>query len=304
MKMIAIIGATASGKSDLALEFAQKINGCILSLDSLSIYKHINIVSAKPSKSDLDKVKHFGIDIKNPDNSFSIMDFIEVFEYAYKEACANKMPLIISGGSSFYLKTLIEGISPLPILDDKIREKAKEKAKNLEKAYEFLYKLDKKYMVNIKPNDRYRVTRAFEIYLSTREPMSEFFEKNPRKKILNIVDNIDVFNLDIQKDTLHKRIKMRVINMIDNGLINEVQFLRDNYGDTLVSKKSIGIKETLEFLENKIDKDELIEQISTNTRKLAKRQKTFNRHQFTNIINGEYIEIFDYIIKNKNQYML
>jgi tRNA dimethylallyltransferase len=303
MKIIAIIGSTASGKSNLAFKLAQKFDGCILSLDTLSIYKHIDIVSAKPSNEELNKIKHFAIDIRNPDENFSIMDFIEVFKEAKEYALKNKKVLIIAGGSSFYLKSMIDGISILPVVNDKIKEKAKQKAKDLEYAYKFLYKLDKKYMQDIKQNDRYRITRAFEIYLSTNETMSTYFKKHPR---INVIDkkDIDIFHLYIDKEELHQRITKRTISMIELGLIEEIKNLRKKYGDNFCAIKSIGIKESLDYIDDKSTKEELIEQISLNTRKLAKRQRTFNKTQFENIVNADFDEIYQEIVSKEDRYKI
>lgn len=292
MKMIAIIGASASGKSDLAFKVAKKFDGYILSLDSLSVYKNIDIVSAKPTKEQMQSVRHFGIDNVCADESFSIMDFIDVYREAKEIATRDNKLLIIAGGSSFYLKSMIDGLSKLPQITEKIKEKAKLKSKNIETAYEFLYKLDKSYMRSIKPNDRYRITRAYEIYLSTNETMTTYFEKNPRIKV---IDGIDIFNLHIEKEELAKRVRSRTIAMLENGLLDEIKFLKEKYSDNLSPMKSIGIKETLLFLNNEIDMSTLREDIVSNTMKLAKRQKTFNKTQFSNVVSGSYEELFDAI---------
>jgi len=297
MKMIAIIGASASGKSDLAFKIAKKYNGYILSLDSLSVYKEINIVSAKPTSKEIDEILHFGVDEIYPNESFSIMDFIGLYKKAKQKCLDDNKLLIIAGGSSFYLKSMIEGISVLPSLSNDIKEKAKLKSKNIEKAYEFLYKLDRKYMRHIKPNDRYRITRAFEIYLSTNATMSTYFEQNPRIKV---IDNIDIYNLYIPKDELVENIQKRTKNMFHIGLLDEVRFLRDKYGDNISPMKSIGIKESISYLDNQISIEQLEQDINTNTTKLAKRQKTFNRTQL-NTTDGNYQELFDIICKKLDE---
>jgi tRNA dimethylallyltransferase len=294
MNTIAIIGSTASGKSDLAFDLAQKINGYILSLDSLSVYKQIDIAAAKPTIEQLNSIRHFGINEVLINEPFSIMDFIRIYYFAKEEAESKNKPLIIVGGSSFYLKSMIDGISPLPTVNSDIKEKAKYKSKDLEKAYDFLYKLDKKYMQNIKQNDRYRITRAFEIYLSTNKPMSVYFELNKREVIIK---DIDIYNLFVEPDLLRDRIKERTISMVNKGLIEEVELIYKEHGEGKGAMKSIGVKETIKYIKGETSKEEMIEEIYHNTTKLAKRQRTFNRTQFKNIITGTYEELQNILYK-------
>ena len=153
IKQLAIIGPTASGKSDLAIKIALQIDAYILSIDSLSIYKEIDIVSAKPSKEELNAVKHFGIDVLNPDEYFSVDIFIDLYKEVLKECEENNKNLIIVGGTSFYLKSLVQGLSTLPKISDEIKEVVNKKLLNLENCYNFLSELDKKYMKKISSND-------------------------------------------------------------------------------------------------------------------------------------------------------
>ena len=122
IKQLAIIGPTASGKSDLAIKIALKIDAYILSIDSLSIYKEIDIVSAKPSREELNAVKHFGIDVLNPDDYFSVNIFIDLYKEVLQECKKKSKNLIIVGGTSFYLKSLIQGLSTLPKITDEIKK--------------------------------------------------------------------------------------------------------------------------------------------------------------------------------------
>jgi len=138
IKQLAIIGPTASGKSDLAIKIAKKINAYILSIDSLSIYKEIDIVSAKPSKEELSQVKHFGINVLNPDEYFSVDIFIDIYKDV-KSICEKEdKNLIIVGGTSFYLKSLLNGLSVLPTIDAKTTSKVKKELENLQECYEML----------------------------------------------------------------------------------------------------------------------------------------------------------------------
>ena len=163
--MFALIGPTASGKSDLAIKLAQKLNYEILSLDSLSIYKEIDIASAKPSYEELKKVKHYGINEIYPDEKFDVTKFIEIYK---------KIPhknIIIVGGTSFYLKAMIDGISQMPEISDEIKKEAKKLN------YEFLKKIDPDFASKISPNDTYRIQKGLQIYLATSTPPSLYFKK-------------------------------------------------------------------------------------------------------------------------------
>ena len=280
-KELAIIAPTASGKTALSISLAKSIDAVILSLDSLSVYKYIDIASAKPTINERDGIKHFGIDILNPNQKFDVMLFIDEYKKASAYAKENNKNLIIVGGTSFYLKSLIDGISIMPKISSDIQQEVKNKLLNLTKTYEELYKLDKQYMQKIASNDKYRIQKVYELYLQTNTIPSEYFEKN---KPQPIVKDLKIFEIDTNKDILRQRISLRTQNMIDNGLIDEVISLEKTYTREPNCMASIGIKETLDYLDGKIDRVKLIELISIHTNQLAKRQKTYNKSQFKNII--------------------
>ena len=267
--MFALIGPTASGKSEIALNLAKKLNYEILSLDSLSIYKEIDIASAKPTKDELNEVKHYGVDEIYPNEKFDVIKFIEIYK---------KIPhknIIIVGGSGFYLKAMIDGISPMPTITEDIKKEAKRKD------YEFLKKIDNEYANKIKPTDSYRIQKAIEIFLATNTPPTQYFKQNPPIKIL---PNIPIFEIDIDRKTLKEKIKLRTKKMFEMGLIDEVAYLEAKYKDRrLPALKAIGIKEVLEYFNGKYSISELKEKIITNTARLAKRQQTFNKTQFKTI---------------------
>ncbi|MDD2448745.1 MAG: tRNA (adenosine(37)-N6)-dimethylallyltransferase MiaA [Sulfurimonas sp.] len=288
IKQLSIIGPTASGKSDLAIKVAQKIDAYILSIDSLSIYKEIDIVSAKPSKDELQSVKHFGIDELYPDEYFSVEIFINLYKRV-KELCLNENKnLIIVGGTSFYLMSLLSGLSPLPTIDAKISSSVKEELSELNECYELLYGADAEYMKNISPNDSYRIEKALLIFRASGLSPSEYFRANPPKPI---IENLDIYNIDVERDILRERIKKRTQKMCESGLIDEVCYLEQKYTRAPHSMNSIGIVEVLDFLDGKCTKERLSELISTHTAQLAKRQQTFNRTQFKNVISAKLNEL-------------
>lgn len=292
-KQLAIIGATASGKSALSIELANKYDGIILSLDSLSVYKDINIASAKPTLDERKHIIHFGIDEIYPNEPFDVTIFIELYKKALDFAKKNDKNLIIVGGSSFYLKTLLVGISNLPTISKQTKEKTADLLTNKQNSYDFMNAIDPVYMAKIKPNDTYRIEKALNIYFETKTKPSIYFEKNIPMPI--ITEHLPIYEIEIARDVLRNRIKQRTIKMLKDGLVDEVKMLQDKYTREPNPMKSIGIKETLDFIDDKISKDELIELISTHTAQLAKRQTTFNRTQFKDkiMIEANDIEIFD-----------
>lgn len=290
---IALIGATASGKSSLSIELAKKYNSIILSLDSLSVYKEIDIASAKPSLEEQEGIVHFGIDEIFPNEPFDVTVFMKLYENALDFAKKNGKNLIIVGGSSFYLKSLITGISHLPLISEETKNKTSQMLENAQNAYEFLYKIDTPYMSKIKSNDTYRIEKALNIYFETATLPSIYFATNPPRPIIK--EFLPIFEIDIPRDILRDRIKLRTIKMIEDGLTCEVKMLEDKYTREPNPMKAIGIKETLDFLDGLISKDKLIELISTHTAQLAKRQTTFNRTQFKEkiLIKNDDSEVFE-----------
>ena len=288
MKEIAIIGSTASGKTALSLELASKTNSIILSLDSLCVYKEIDIVSAKPTKEERGNIVHFGIDEVYPNEEFDVVKFIELYNKAKEYASNHNNNLIIVGGTGFYLKALIDGLSK------GIDLKVKLDISPLE-AYDFLYSLDKDYMQKIEKNDRYRIEKAYAIYKQSGLIPSEFFEKNPKTPFAK---DLKIFEILWDKEELRKRIALRTNQMVKSGLIDEIIYLEKKYTRAPNCMSSIGVVETLEYLDGKLSKQELEDKISLNTSKLAKRQNTFNKSQFTektsNIIENLNSDIIKY----------
>lgn len=298
IKQLAIIGPTASGKSDLAIKIAKKINAYILSIDSLSIYKEIDIVSAKPSKKELAEVEHFGIDEITPETYFSAEVFIELYKKLHKKCQDENKNLLIVGGTSFYLKALLEGLSILPIIDESCKKRVQIKMKNLEETYTQLNKIDPEYMQKISPNDAYRIEKALLIYEASGVSPSEWFLKNPPRPI---IDELSIFNIEVSREVLRERIAKRTHKMLQEGLIDEVCQLEKKYTRSINAMKSIGIVEVLEYLDGKISHQSMLELISIHTAQLAKRQQTFNRTQFTNIISAPLEELENIILKSIQQ---
>ena len=293
-KEVAIIAPTASGKTALSINLAHKTNSVILSLDSLSVYKEIDIASAKPTVEERDGIVHFGIDRVYPNEKFDVVEFIDEYQNAKKFAQKNGKNLIIVGGTSFYLKSLCEGLSKVPPISEITKEIVKNKLNDIIKSYEYLVSIDKNYMSKIDKNDKYRIEKALELYFETGVSPTNFFQQNKPEPIIK---DLQIFQIDTEVELLRKRITLRTKQMIKNGIIDEVIYLEKKYTRTPNCMKSIGIIEVLEYLDGKIDKPKLEELISTHTAQLAKRQRTFNKSQFKNITKDNLKNLEQLILK-------
>ncbi|WP_104696044.1 tRNA (adenosine(37)-N6)-dimethylallyltransferase MiaA [Helicobacter salomonis] len=272
--LIAILGASGSGKSALALELAQDLDAEIFSLDSLSIYKDFNIAAAKPSARDLQRVKHYAInvlDIHQPNNA-------PIFAQELQKALAltQKGVLLLVGGSGFYLKAILEGLSPMPPVNEAVRAQIA----HLSDSHTFLTQVDPAYASKIHPKDTYRIQKGLEIYLAAKTPPSAYFKTHP-KTPFNLP--IKLYALTLPKEVLRAQIARRTQNMLDQGIIEEVEGLAHTHGTHHQPFKAIGPKECLAYLEGKLNLEGLKEAIYIHTCQLAKRQITFNKTQFKNV---------------------
>jgi tRNA dimethylallyltransferase len=282
---IALIGPTASGKSAVALEIAAKYRGVILSLDSLAIYRGINIASAKPTPEERGEIPHYGIDLINPDDSFDVLRFVKVYQEARRRCDDEKRPLLIVGGSAFYLKILLEGISPLPPIDSTVHRNADRLLRDPREAMAFLNKKAPNYAKKIAPSDRYRIEKALLILLQTGLDPLDYFRLHPPDPVID--GNLPLFEIVVPRDKLRERIRRRTDAMLGQGLIDEIAGLEARYGRAPHSMKAIGIVEVLSYFDGRYDYAQMREKIVTHTARLAKRQQTFNRSQFDRVIRGE-----------------
>lgn len=282
----AIIGTTASGKSALALKLARKFGLCIFSLDSLSVYKGIDIASAKPSVADLREIRHYGIDLLNPSEKCNAGVFLKLLsEIVGCEIAPQK--LLIVGGTSFYLKSIIEGLSTAPKSSDIVEAYIAKIVQNKAEAHKLLHQIDSDFATKISPNDSFRIAKGLQIYFLTHQSPSAFFAQNPRQKL---PFHIKIFELIKAREILRSDIKIRTERMFECGLVDEVQNLRQNFPHSQ-TLKAIGIKEIIAFLKGESSLDEAKNTIIKNTLALAKRQRTFNRTQFPQILRLEVDEL-------------
>ncbi len=289
-KLIVLTGPTAVGKTELSIKLANKINGEIISADSIQVYKNLDIGSAKITIEEMQNVKHYLVDVLNPTEDFNIYIFKEMANKAIKEIQAKgKIPIIV-GGTGFYIQSVIYDTSFSKEDNSIIREELEQIARI--KGNEFLHnelkKIDKVSAEKIHPNNVKRIIRAIEYYKLNNRPISQH---NEEESIKEAVFNTKYFVLNDKRELLYDRIDRRVDKMIELGLVDEVKSLMDSGLDsTYNSMQGIGYKEIIEYLDGKCTLDEAINNIKKNTRHFAKRQLTwFRREQ-----NVNWIEKYQY----------
>ena len=289
-KVIIIVGPTCSGKTDLSLKLAQRLNSEIISADSRQGYKHLNIGTAKPSPNEIGKIKHHFIDFLNPDENFNASIFEKSSLNIISELIEKKISPIVVGGSGLYIKAIVDGIFDSVDTDKDYRQELAE-MRNLygnEYLLKMLDKVDPKTASLLLPQNWKRIFRALEVFYITGEPIWKH-QKHYKRDI-----NFDFlqFGLNWNRDILYSNIEIRVDKMIEKGLVEEVKkILAMGYVKELNSLNTVGYKEIIEFLENKITLERAIELIKRNTRRYAKRQMTWFR-------KDERIKWFD--VKDKD----
>lgn len=286
-KIIVICGPTASGKTALSIELAKKINGEIISSDSMQIYKNMDIGTAKPTKQEMQGIKHYLLDFVEPNKRYSVAEFKKDAENAIEEILAKgKVPIIV-GGTGLYIDSLIYGIEyPQIELDEKYRKHLEEivEEQGLEKLYEKAKEIDSQAMEKISKNDKKRILRVLEIYHATGKTKTEQ-EKESRKN--EVKYDYKVFAINMEREKLYERINKRVDIMIEKGLIQEVENLLKKYNEFPTAMQGLGYKEVVEYLEGTLTKEEMIEKIKQESRRYAKRQITwFKKNKQTIWIDG------------------
>ena len=275
-----LMGPTASGKTELAIEISKIINSKLISVDSALIYRGMDIGTAKPDKETLKKFPHELIDICEPEDSFSVNDFIDLattqIELAFKE---NKLPILV-GGTSFYFNALEHGISNLPASTDQSRKHFNDllKKHGSEKLHSNLKEIDPDSAARIHPNDSQRITRALEVHDLSGETLSSLQgQKNHKKLNLKIKKIILMPN----RSELHERIEERFIDMIKNGFLDEVKALKNNkkLNLDLASMRCVGYRQVWNYFDGMYNKKEMIEKAIVATRQLCKRQCTWLRNE-------------------------
>lgn len=275
-KVIVIVGPTASGKTALSIELAKKIDGEIISCDSMQIYKDMNIGSAKPTIEEMQGIKHYMLDIAEPTERFSVAEYKKRSEEAIDEILQKgKVPIIV-GGTGLYANSLIYNIEYNEIMpDEEYRKnlmKIAETEDGLATLYEKARSIDPVAMEKISSNDKKRIIRVLEIKHSTGKNKTEL-ELESRKN--EVKYEYKVFAINMPREILYDRINKRVDIMIENGLIDEVENIIEKYKEFPTAMQAIGYKEIVMYLKGELTKQEAIEKIKQESRRYAKRQITW-----------------------------
>ena len=286
-KVIVICGPTASGKTALGVELAKKINGEVVSCDSMQIYKDMTIGTAKPLPEEMQGIKHYLIDFVSPDMRYSVAEFKQDATNAIEEILKNNKTPILVGGTGLYIDSLIYGIEYNDIeIDEGYRKELEQRIEEegLEALYNKAKEIDAQAMEIISPNDKKRIMRVLEIYKATGKTKTEQ-ELESRKN--EVKYDFKIFAIDMQRSILYERINKRVDLMIKNGLIEEVEQLIKKYSEFPTAMQGLGYKEVVEYLNGNCSKEEMIENIKMQTRRYAKRQLTwFRKNKQTTWIDG------------------
>lgn len=289
-KVIVIAGPTASGKTALSIELAKKVDGEIISSDSMQIYQDMNIGTAKVTKEEMQGIKHYLVDFVSPEKRYSVSDFKQDCEMAIKEILQKgKVPIIV-GGTGLYVDSVVYGITyPDMEFDQEYRDllmKRAETEEGLRELFEKAKMIDEEAIQKISPNDKKRIIRILEIYKATGENKTQ-------QEILSRRNEVEydfkVFALNMEREKLYERINRRVDLMLEQGLVKEVQDLKKKYQCFPTAMQGLGYKEVVEYLEEKCTFEEMVEKIKQETRRYAKRQLTwFRKNKETILLAAEH----------------
>ncbi|WP_442599618.1 tRNA (adenosine(37)-N6)-dimethylallyltransferase MiaA [Neobacillus sp. D3-1R] len=277
-RLLVLIGPTAVGKTKLSIELAKKYNGEIISGDSMQIYRGMDIGTAKILPEEMEGIPHHLLDIRNPDESFSVADFQELVREKISEIQSRgKLPMLV-GGTGLYIQSVIYDYQFSEVISNEafrlsLEEQAKEKGNEF--VHEMLKRLDPESAERIHPNNLRRVIRAIEVFHFTGKTISEYQEEQEKELLYNVA----LIGLSMDREQLYERINKRVDLMIKAGLLEEVQSLYEQGIKDVQSIQAIGYKEIYEYLDGKIEWQEAIEKLKQNSRRYAKRQLTWFRNK-------------------------
>ena len=291
--LIVICGATASGKSGLALEIAQRLNSVIISADSRQIYREFDLGTAKPSIAEQKLIPHYQIDICEPTETLTLAEYQEQTQAIIEQQQANNCLPLLVGGTGLYLDAITKGLK-IPRVSPQLELRSQLSNLGQTQIHAWLSQIDPVAAKKIHLNDRFRTLRALEVFYVTGIPISaQQGENPPNYPILQIGLDCDVAVLD-------KRIATRTRQMIERGLVAEVEYLQNKYGD-IPLLNTLGYAEIKQYLADKIDLEEAIALIVTHTRQFAKRQRTwFRKNKQINWFDNTNPDLVD-LVWNKIQ---
>ncbi len=285
-KVIIIVGTTASGKSAYAMELAKKQESVIINADSMQVYKEIPIISASPSAYDKNKVEHKLYNFLSIQEHFSVAKWIELATEETKKALSENKQVLIVGGTGFYIKSLLEGISQIPEIMPQFYKELEHEItlKGLASLYNKLEQIDPEFSTKIAENDTQRITRALAVFNATGKNIS-YFHKQGNKKVFNYENELVLINRE--RKELYKRSDERFEIMLQQGAIQEAEnALKSNYNLTS-GMKALGLEQLILYLKGEKTLKDAKEEAKKQTRNYIKRQSTFFKNQLkpSKIIN-------------------
>jgi tRNA dimethylallyltransferase len=273
--MVLIFGVTASGKGRLAFGLAKSIGAEIISIDSMKVYRRMDVGTAKPPKEARAALKYHLIDVVEPSDSFSVGAFLELVYKAIEQIKSRKKPIIAVGGTALYIKALLYGLFEGPGTNEQIRAELRARAQDegLAQLYHELTKIDPVATDRISPNDSKRIIRALEVYKTTGKPISSLQKQFNAKKPIH---DWTIIGLRRKKTDANSRINRRVKKMIAAGLVDEVKsLLAEEKPLSPQARCAIGYAEIIDYLSGQMGLENATELIKKNTRRLAKNQRTW-----------------------------
>lgn len=301
-KVIVICGPTASGKTSLSIELAKKLDGEIVSADSMQIYQEMNIGTAKPTIEERQGIPHYVLDFVSPEERYSVADYKKEAKKAIRQIIQKgKVPIVV-GGTGLYIDSLIYEIEyPNIEFDETYRKQLEEQVKKegLEKLYERAKKIDPLAIQKISKNDEKRILRILEIYQATGKTKTEQ-EIESRKNPVEY--DYQVYALKWDREILYQRINQRVDLMLEQGLLEEVKKIAEKYKKFPTAMQGLGYKEVVQFFKGEMTKEEMVEKLKMETRRYAKRQMTwFRKNKQTIWLEGQ-AQIEDKVKQIVNDY--
>ena len=273
LKGIVISGPTGVGKTDISIILAKKIHSDIISADSTQIYREMDIGTAKVTTEEMDGIKHYMLDIINPDEDYSVGDFEKEANRILKEKEKNGENIIIAGGTGLYIRALTDGFSDLPSKDEELRKELEKKT--VEELCEKLEKIHIMSYNDIDRNNKVRLVRALEVCMLTGKKFSEIKTENLKNNSYNF---LKIF-LTRNREEMYERINKRVDIMMNKGLPDEVRKIYDKYNKNRHKITAIGYKELFDYFDGIISLEKATEEIKKESRRYAKRQMTWFRKE-------------------------
>ena len=278
--LLVILGPTATGKSALAVELAQRFGGEIVSCDSVALYRHFEIGTAKPTSRQRDLAPHHLLDVAEPGQPFTAGEYARQARAVIQQIAARGRLPIVVGGTGLYLRALLEGLFPGPQRSEELRARLRQRAaeRGAPHLHRLLMKFDRRAASRIHPNDTPKLVRAVEVCLAARAPMSELWQQRGRDSLRGF--RVLRIGLNPARDQLYERINQRALQMFADGLIEETQSLLDRYaGQGVAALDSLGYRQAAQFLRGELTREQAIAAAQQGHRNYAKRQMTWFRRE-------------------------